>query len=156
MTISDISIKDKNSQISHLIDILSTKDRCNAFNSLQEKSKTDASVYPYWDVFTELLKSENAFERSIGIHLIAVNTKWDTQNKFDVDLYLKMCDDISLVVSRACIQNLEKILKNKNYDMQICKRIKEKFNSLDVDLRPITHRNVLKKDMAAILKLINN
>ena len=67
-----------------------------------------------------------------------------------------MCDDTSLVVSRACIQNLEKILINTNYDTNICKKIKEKFSNFDVNLRAETHRNVLKKDMAAILKLIEN
>lgn len=150
-------MKAYDTEISDLIDTLMTKDRCNAFNLLQERAKAEDSVYPYWDVFTYLLKKQNAFERSIGIHLIATNTKWDKiQNKFDIDLYLKMCDDTSLVVSRACIQNLEKILINTNYDTNICKKIKEKFNNFDVNLRTETHRNVLKKGMAAILKLIEN
>ena len=67
-----------------LIDLLCEKDdkiRYPAFLLLQCRSMNQDDVYLYWDIFREKLKSENSFQRSIGLMLIAENAKWDTEEK---------------------------------------------------------------------------
>lgn len=47
-------------------------------------------VYPFWDTFRAKLNSDNSYQRSIGIMLIAENTRWDTRDHIlqTIDAYL--------------------------------------------------------------------
>jgi hypothetical protein len=72
--------------ITRLVDRLSLKDdqiRYQAFLLLQSRSALYDDVYPFWELFHEKLKSENSYQRSIGLMLIAENVKWDMKNKME-------------------------------------------------------------------------
>lgn len=142
-----------NEDISSLIDVFYSKDRCIAFSLLSIRSENFCDVYPHWQKFENMLKSENAFEKTIGLKLISLNTKWD-KDKFNIDSYLKLCNDKSLVVARACIQGLKDILINKQFDNNLCDKITKYFSTYDIKKRPNTNWNVLEKDVCSILDLI--
>lgn len=104
--------------ISRLIEWLSLKDnniRYQAFLLLQNRSLLFDDVYPFWDIFRGKLKSDNSYQRSIGLMLIAENVKWDTENRMEdtFDEYLELLSDDKPITIRQCIQSLGKIAQYK-------------------------------------------
>ncbi len=100
--------------IKQLIEWLSLKDdaiRYQAFQLLQKRSEFTGDVYIYWDFFREKLKSDNSYQRSIGLMLIAENAKWDTQEKLEETIkeYLELLYDEKPITIRQCIQSIAKI-----------------------------------------------
>lgn len=104
--------------IPQLIEWLNLKDdnfRYQAFLLLQNRSLYFNDVYPYWDTFRNKLKSDNSYQRSIGLMLIAENVKWDVENRMDdtIDEYLILLNDEKPITIRQCIQSLGKIASAK-------------------------------------------
>ncbi len=91
--------------------------RNKALLLLQSRSLNHDDVYPFWHVFAEKLEGESPEQRSIGIVLIAANTKWDIKNKVDqaIDAYLLCLDHKKPDVVRQCIQSLRQILPYKKH-----------------------------------------
>lgn len=64
--------------IPQLIEWLTLKNdnvRYKVFLLLQNRSLFCDDVYPYWGTFRNKLKSDNSYQRSIGLMLIAENVK---------------------------------------------------------------------------------
>lgn len=104
--------------IPQLVEWLSLKDdnmRYQVFLLLQNRSRLLGDVYPYWHTFCDKLKSDNSYQRSIGLMLIAENVKWDIENQmvFIIDEYLEIFNDDKPITVRQCIQALEKIVPYK-------------------------------------------
>lgn len=59
-------------------------------------------IYPEWSYFVDMLKSKNAYHKSIAISTISNLTAIDDQKKFEVifDDFFKLIDDKSVIVSR--------------------------------------------------------
>ncbi len=116
-------------EIPQLVDWLSLKDdniRYQALLLLQNRSVLFDDVYPYWDTFRNKLKSDNSYQRSIGLMLIAENTKWDTKNQMDntIDEYLELLNDEKPITIRQCIQALGKVVPYKpNLNNKIAGRL---------------------------------
>ncbi len=101
--------------ISQLIEWLALKDdniRYQTLLLLQNRSLFFADVYPYWDTLRSKLKSDNSYQRSVGLMLIADNVKWDTENRMEdtIDEYLTLLNDEKPITVRQCIQSLGKII----------------------------------------------
>lgn len=119
MSIDKDDLKEASKQLSkddipQLIEWLSLKDdkiRYQAFLLLQNRSVFFDDVYPYWDTFCDKLKNDNSYQRSIGLMLVAENTKWDQENRIEkaIDEYLELLNDEKPVTIRQCIQSLAKI-----------------------------------------------
>lgn len=110
---------DKN-DLSQLVEWLSEKDdkiRYWALLLLQNRSFSSSDVYPFWDVFRKKLTSENSYQRSIGLTLIAENAKWDMENRMDgaIDEFLVHLNDEKPITVRQCIQALNKIVPYKDH-----------------------------------------
>lgn len=104
--------------ISTLVEWLSLKDdnvRYQSFLLLQNRSLLYDDVYPYWDIFRGKLKSDNSYQRSIGLMLIAENVRWDTENRIEsvIDEYLELLNDEKPITVRQCIQSMNKIESHK-------------------------------------------
>jgi hypothetical protein len=104
--------------ISQLIEWLALKDdniRYQAFLLLQNRSSLFDDVYPYWDTLRKKLKSDNSYQRSIGLMLIAENAKWDNKNQMEdtIDECLMLLNDEKPITIRQCIQSLGKIVSAK-------------------------------------------
>lgn len=101
-----------------LVEWLSLKDdavRYQAFLLLQNRSLFFDDVYPYWGAFRDKLKSDNSYQRSIGLLLIAENVVWDAENRMEdtLDEYLRLLNDEKPITIRQCIQSLGRIVSAK-------------------------------------------
>jgi hypothetical protein len=146
----------ESADVEKLVTWLTEKDdnfRYKCFLLLQGRSQESDDIYPYWDIFIEKLGSDNSYQRSLGLMLIAENVRWDNSGKFDaiVDLYLSFCDDEKPVTVRQCIQSLCKIVPyNKN-----CRpKIIDKLLSIDLMQRKETQRKLLLLDIISVLSAI--
>ncbi len=82
------------SNIQDLVDGLMNKDDKHAYQCLkrlEDESNLSDDVYPFFDIFVEMLNNRNSYIRTRGMLLIAANAKWDTDNKIDeiINEYLK-------------------------------------------------------------------
>lgn len=142
--------------ISQLIESLSLKDdniRYQAFLLLQNRSLLFNDVYPYWDVFKGKLKSDNSYQRSIGLMLIAENVKWDTDNNIEdtIDEYLKLLNDEKPITVRQCIQSLGKIVTSKP---SLNDKIASELISIDLMSIKETMRKSILLDILNVLIII--
>ncbi len=146
----------ENADIRQLVEWLSQKDdnvRYQAFLLLQNRSKQSGDVYPYWDVFQAKLGSDNSYQRSIGLMLIAENARWDTRNKMAdcIDEYLDLLNDEKPITVRQCIQSLGKIAEHKQeFDDVIAARLV----SFDLDGAKATMRKSILLDILNVLVAI--
>lgn len=106
------------SDLPELIGLLSEKDdklRYAALLLLKSRSAYYCDVYPFWDVFREKLKSDNSYQRSIGMMLIAENARWDTENRLDGMLgeYFALFSDEKPITVRQSIQALSSVIPYK-------------------------------------------
>jgi hypothetical protein len=113
-----LSIMIDQEDIPQLVEWLNEKDneiRYQALLLLQYRSQSVKDVYPFWDVFCDKLKSDNSYQRSIGLMLIAENTRWDKEGKTDkvIKDYMALLYDEKPITVRQCIQALSVIIANK-------------------------------------------
>lgn len=104
--------------IPQLVEWLSLKEdaiRYQAFLLLQNRSQYFDDVYPFWDIFHNKLTSINSYQRSLGLMLIAENTRWDSADRMEatIDDCLELLNDEKPITIRQCIQSLGKIVIHK-------------------------------------------
>ena len=142
--------------VPQLVEWLSLKDdniRYQAFLLLQNRSSYFNDVYPYWDIFQNKLKSDNSYQRSIGLMLIAENVKWDKQNKMSdtIDDFLKFLDDERPITVRQCIQALGKI---STFQPSLSEVIASTLLSFDYMAVKETMRKSILLDILNVLRII--
>jgi len=97
--------------IAALVELLGEKDnniRYGALLMLQRRSDDTPDVRPFWEVFAKKLESENSYQRSIGVMLLAQNVRWAGEQTFRPVLgkYLNCCQDEKFITSRQTIQSV--------------------------------------------------
>ncbi len=142
--------------ISFLVDCLTEKDdivRYHAFLVLQEASRHLSSVYPYWNVLESKLGSDNSYQRSIGLMLIAENVKWDKDGKFSriLDGYLARCTDEKFITARQAIQGLTKIV---NATAAYNEKVAKYLTSLSLSKYQKNQQTLLNKDILRVLRVM--
>lgn len=142
--------------IPQLVDYLSLKDdnaRYQAFLLLQNRSSFFDDVFPYWDTFRDKLKSDNSYQRSIGLMLIAENVKWDSENMMEntIDEFLELLNDEKPITIRQCIQSLGKIAP---YKPSINGKIADRLVSFDLMAVKETMRKSILMDILNVLLII--
>ncbi|WP_313580171.1 SufBD protein [Lacrimispora sp.] len=105
-------------KIEELVNGLRNQDNNYAYQclkQLEEECGSSGTVYPYFDVFTEMLHDPNSYVRTRGIILIAANAKWDRDNRIDeiIDELLIHVMDEKPVTARQCIKVLPQIAERK-------------------------------------------
>jgi hypothetical protein len=135
-----------------LVELLNEKDdnlRYHALLLLQNRSQHYADVYPFWDELVRKFSSNNSYQRSIGLMLIAENVRWDTQSKFDIILndYLSCVDDEKPITVRQCVQSLEKIIPHKPH---LIRSINDKLLSIEIASRKETQQKILLMDILSV------
>ncbi len=143
--------------IRFLVETLNEKDdmlRYNAFLLLQAYSRLFSAVYEYWDELEKKLDSDNSYQRSLGIMLIAENMRWDKEGKFGktISKYLSCCVDKKFITARQTIQGLEIILKATD---KFNDTIKQSLANLQLSQYKENQQKLLSKDISKILKIIN-
>ena len=142
--------------IHFLIEELNEKDdklRYNAFLLLQSHSLLFPSVYECWGELKKKLDSENSYQRSLGIMLIAENVRWDKDNKFSktISKYLRCCNDEKFITARQTIQGLETIVKATD---KFDREIEQGILSLQFSWYKENQQKLLKKDASNLLRAI--
>lgn len=110
--------------IQELVNSLKHNDNKYAYQCLKQLealSESSDAVYPYFEVFTEMLDDSNSYIRTRGIVLVAANAKWDKDYKIDeiIDNYLKHIMDDKPITARQCIKTLPTIAQYKP-DLKAC------------------------------------
>jgi hypothetical protein len=167
MTLNDLITIDKecipeaaeslaSNELPRLVALLDEKDdklRYSAFLLLQSRSECADDVYPFFNTFADKLKSDNSYQRSIGLMLMARNAKWDTLGKLEdaIDDYLNGVSDEKPITVRQCIQALMHIIP---YKKNLHKKIAQMLMSIDIAaLRP-TMRKLVLMDILQVLMQI--
>jgi hypothetical protein len=139
-----------------LIKMLSEKEdavRYNSFLLLQNSSLELPYTYEHWNELEKKLGSDNSYQRSIGLMLIAKNVKWDKEGKFEKALrrYLKCCADEKFITARQAIQGLTTIIKtNSKYN----EKIEKSLRNLQLSNYKENQQKLLNKDITATLKML--
>lgn len=139
-----------------IVGCLKEKDKIlknKALPLLQNRSLHNADVYPFWNVFREMLKSEDHEQRGAGIILIACNTRWDLENKIDdtIDEYLLCLNDKDPGIVRQCIQALHQILPYKKH---LRASIAESLISVEIsDLEETIRKPILIDILEALIEI---
>ncbi|OPZ75256.1 MAG: hypothetical protein BWY80_00227 [Firmicutes bacterium ADurb.Bin456] len=91
--------------------------RDKALLLLKNRSLHSDDVYPFWDVFRKMLKSEDPGQVVAGAALIAANTRWDRGNKIDdtIEDFLSLLNDREPAMVRQCIRALHEIIHSKKH-----------------------------------------
>lgn len=139
-----------------LVEWLSEKNdkiRYQAFLLLQARAEYSDEVYTFWDTFRGKLKSDNSYQRSIGLMLIGDNSKWDKEDKLKdtIDEYLLCLNDEKPITVRQCLQSLCKIVQcNSQLHMKIANAIM----SINISEVKETMRKVTLTDILSVLAII--
>lgn len=144
--------------IPQLVEWLSLKDdniRYHAFLMLQSRSSLADDVYPFWQILRSKLRSDNSYQRSIGLMLIAENAKWDTEGRMEeaIDEYLALLNDEKPITIRQCVQSLGKIASRKP---DLDGKIAEKLIAFDLASVKETMRKSILLDIIDVLLIIRN
>jgi uncharacterized protein with gpF-like domain len=123
--LEEVSLTLDKNDIAFLVDLLNEKNdkiRYQALQLLQNRSSCSNDVYPFWDIFLSKLKSDNSYQRSIGVMMISENSRWDKEEKLNtsIDDYLNILKDEKPITVRQCIQALSDIVK---YKPHLCKKL---------------------------------
>ena len=148
-----LTVKD----VSFLVETLSEKDdalRYNAFLLLQANSQLTPNVYTHWAVLESKLGDSNSYQRSLGLMLLVENVRWDKDGKFGkvIDAYLACCMDEKFVTARQAIQGLASVIDDSD---RYNDRIRQRIDNLDFSKYKENQQKLLKKDVAAILNLLD-
>ena len=141
------------SEIAWLIDLLAEKNdkiRYGAFLLLNERSLSQADVFPYWDVLAGKLGSDNSYQRSLGVMLLAANARWDTAGKTAavLDAFLAILHDEKPITVRQCIQSLKLILPTHP---ELSEQIAKHLLALDLLAQRDTMRKLILLDIVDVL-----
>jgi hypothetical protein len=142
--------------ISQIVDWLALDDdnaRYKALLLLQCRSSYADDVYPYWEAFVTRLKSDNSYQRSIGLMLIADNAKWDTAGKMEAAFedYLELLADPKPITVRGCIHGLSRIAL---YKPDLGPRIADRLVTFDLAAQKETMRKSILLDIVNALMVI--
>lgn len=140
-------------EIASLIPLLQEKDdalRYSAFLTLCARSDMAPDIMPYWETFEKKLTDENSYQRSIGLMLIAHNTRWDTGGRFGgaFDKYMACCNDESFVTRRQAIQSIKLWAPYGREHLAAAAKI---LMAIDVAACKETQRKLLLQDICATL-----
>lgn len=144
------------SDLPQIVQWLSEKDdkiRYQALLLLQYRSRYANDVYPFWDTFRLKLKSDNSYQRSIGVMLMAENAQWDLDNRMDdsLDEFLEILNDEKPITIRQGIQALGKIVP---YKQGLNKKIAATLMAVKLDEIKETMRKSILLDILNVLAMI--
>ncbi len=139
--------------IALLVEWLSDKDdklRYSSLLILQNIANESNSTYKYWDLYRDKLKSDNSYQRSIGLMMIAANVKWDSRGKFETSFedFCALLNDEKPITIRQCIQAFSGIVPHKP---ELNVKIAEKLMAIDILSARETMRKLFLLDIINIL-----
>jgi hypothetical protein len=100
-------------------------------------------LYPHWDLFVELLRSENTYFKLRGANLIATCVAADTEHRFEglLDEYYGILDGSGVIAASYIARNSGKIARAKP-DLE--NRINDRLLAIDQTHHPLEHKELIK------------
>lgn len=132
---------------------LYNKDPNLAYKSLLELElvSTESDIlYNYFDMFLELINSNDTYKIIRGFRLICSITKYDNLNKINnnIDNILKVFDSSNGVIIRQCLKYINQILL---YKIELNGVIENKLRSIDISKYNDSLQSLIKKDIDYII-----
>ena len=127
---------------------------CAIADKIIAESRECDTWYEYFDAFASLLNHPKSLVRNRALHILAVNTRWDEENRFDAILpeFLSCVTDEKPITARQCIQALVQVgLAKPRYIPQILDR----FHNADLSGYKDSMRPLIEKDMAEAEDILN-
>ncbi len=120
---------------------------------MQSVSRLFPTVYEYWGELEKKLDSDNSYQRSLGVMLIAANLRWDKEGKFakTFQKYLSCCNDEKFITARQSIQGLVTILDVTD---KFNAEIKQGLSNLQLSKYKENQQKLLQNDISKVLKFV--
>lgn len=142
-------------KVDELFIALDSKDnniRFDAFKKLMDVTENEVSwSYEYWQTLINKLASNNSFQRSIGLLLLANLSKSDPEDKFVelIEDYLSFFDDEKFITSRLCIQHVWRIAVNKEHLKSSV--LSALINAFHKNIHLARNENLIRQDVISSL-----
>jgi hypothetical protein len=133
--------------LSELVEGLSDKQERVGYNCLRAlllvAEERPELLYPHWQVFVELLPSENTYFKLRGANLIAAIIGADAENRFEqvFDQYYDLLHDKSVITASYIAGNSGRIARAKP---GLQSRITSRLLSIDETHHPPERRDLIK------------
>jgi hypothetical protein len=100
-------------------------------------------LYPHWDLFVELLRSENTYFKLRGANLIATCAPADTEHRFEglLDEYYDILNGSGVIAACYIARNSGKIARA---NPQLQERITSKLLAIDETHHPDERKDLIK------------
>ena len=100
-------------------------------------------LYPHWDVFVDLLRSDNTYFKLRGANLIAAVAGVDTDNRFEriFEEYYELLDGKSVIAAAYIAGNSSRIA---TAHPELQSRITDRLFSIDQTQHPPDRRDLIK------------
>ena len=133
-----------------MLDLKADEARYWALLILTARSERAPDVYPYWPRFCAKLESDNSYQRTIGILMLAENARWDAEGAIDKCLNgcIRLIGDVKPITARQAIQALGKIARDAP---QTAPRIASALTQFDLGPVRDTMRKLLLLDICRAL-----
>lgn len=143
--------------ISDKIKLLYDKDTKAAYTNLkelEELSEKENILYPYFDEFISMLRSEKYVIRARGIRLLCKQAKWDDYDKIDkaIEEILIAVRDEKPTAVRQALQYLEYVVP---YKKKLNDIIKQVAFSIDCSIFNDSMKPLISKDIQSLVRLID-
>ena len=124
-----------------------------ALLELQKESEKTNCVYPYMDILSDMLDSDNSYIRTRGLTLLAYNAKWDKDYKIDeiIDKFLRHITDVKPITARQCIKLLPIVAK---YKPELKADILSALHKANISIYDDSMQQLVYKDIRKALKEI--
>ena len=118
------------------------------------ESRASDVWYPHFDGFAALLSHKNSLVRNRAISILAANTRWDREGKFDalLDEFLSHVTDVKPITARQCVAALPEIAEAKP---ELVPRIRTALEQTGLSGYPDSMQPLILKDIVAVLKKIS-
>lgn len=132
------------------IDILTNcKDVKKAYSVLIELEKTSEVsniLYPYINVFMDMVQSKNYYVKVRGFRLFCMQSRWDDNRFIDknIDFVLDILNEERPTIIRQALEYLKEIAIYKG---ELKEKLLEKVDNLDTAKFKDTMKDLIKKDI---------
>lgn len=132
------------------IDILTNcKDVNKAYSVLIELEKTSEVsniLYPYINVFMDMVQSKNYYVKVRGFRLFCMQSRWDDKHFIDknIDFVLDILNEERPTIIRQALEYLKEIAIYKG---ELKGKLLEKVDNLDTTKFKDTMKDLIKKDI---------
>lgn len=142
----------------HVISKLTSKDdkfACAFADKIISESLETDEWYEYFDDFASLLDHPKSLVRNRVLNILAANTRWDDENRFDsvISAFLAHITDEKPITARQCIKALTQVGQAKP---QYIPMILSAMHSADLSKYNDSMRPLIEKDIAEAEQILKN